>query len=96
MSTVKPTGDRIAVKVIEGAQTSAGGIITNGEQETVNEGQVIAVGTARWFGESKQPLEIKEGDRVLFHKRSGIKYKTPEGEDLLLMREEEALAVVNQ
>lgn len=94
--TVQPIGDRIAVKEIKGSETSAGGIHTGSDAQTLIEGEVVAVGTERYFGGTLAQLQVKKGDRVLFHHRSGLKYKTPEGEDLLLMREDQIEAVVNQ
>jgi chaperonin GroES len=82
---VKPLNDRVLVKRIEEVQVTKGGIhIPDTAKEKPIEGKVIAVG----------PGKIKEGDRVLFGKYAGTEIKM-EGEEYLMMREEDILAVLN-
>jgi chaperonin GroES len=92
---IKPLYDRIIVKRTEAAEVSKGGIIIpDDSREKPCEGIVVAVGKGR-LGESGNiiPMEVLEGDKVLFSVYSGVEL-AHEDRELLIMREEELLAVM--
>ena len=91
---VKPLHDRILVKRVEEKETVKGGIIIpDSAKEKPQEGTVIAVGQGKLDEAGKRiPLEVKAGDKVLFGKYSGTEVKV-EGEELVLLREDDVLAV---
>jgi chaperonin GroES len=87
-----PLHDRVIVKRIEEKETVKGGIIIpDSAKEKPQEGEVIAVGTGRREKGELIPLDVKPGDRVLFGKYGGTEIKL-EGEEYLILREEEILA----
>src|SRR5258708_9849140 len=90
-----PLHDRILVRRIEDAGTTRGGlIIPDSAKDKPQEGEVIAVGKGKTNDEGKLfPLALKEGDSILFGKYSGAEIKI-DGEDLLIMKEEEVLGVI--
>ena len=90
-----PLHDRILIKRIEEGETVRGGIIIpDTAKEKPQEGEVIAVGKGKSNEEGKvRPLDVKAGDRILFGKYSGTEIKI-DGEELLIMREEEILGVL--
>ena len=92
---VKPLNDRVLVKRIEEAQVTKGGIvIPDTAKEKPIEGQVIAVGPGKMSDAgNRMSLQAKEGDRILFGKYSGTEIKV-EGEEYLMMREDDILAIV--
>ena len=92
---VKPLNDRILVSRIEEKEQKKGGIIIpDAAKEKPMEGKVIAVGTGHVEKDgSKRPLEVKVGDRVLFGKYAGTEVKV-DGEELLVMREDDIMAVI--
>ena len=91
-----PLHDRILVRRIDEGETVRGGIIIpDTAKEKPQEGEVIAVGKGKKNEEGKVfPLDVKEGDRILFGKYSGTEIKI-EGEELLIMREEEVLGILS-
>ena len=91
-----PLHDRILVRRIEEGETVRGGIIIpDTAKEKPQEGEVIAVGKGKKNEEGKVfPLDVKEGDRILFGKYSGTEIKI-DGEEFLIMREEEVLGVLS-
>jgi chaperonin GroES len=91
-----PLHDRIVVRRIEEAETTRGGIIIpDSAKDKPQEGEVISVGKGKSNEEGKTfPLDVKAGDRVLFGKYSGTDIKI-DGEDFLIMREEEILGVLS-
>ncbi|PIU53895.1 MAG: co-chaperone GroES [Deltaproteobacteria bacterium CG07_land_8_20_14_0_80_60_11] len=93
---VKPLNDRVLVKRIEEVQVTKGGIlIPDTAKEKPIEGKVIAVGPGKMSDAgNRMPLQLKEGDRVLFGKYAGTEIKM-EDEEYLMMREEDILAVIN-
>jgi len=94
---IRPLRDRIVVKRVENEDTSAGGIVLPGSaQEKPQMGEVIAVGSGRVpdNGESRAP-DVKPGDKVLFGKYSGTEIKL-DGEELLVMKEDDLFAVIEQ
>ena len=92
---VKPLNDRVLVKRMEEVQITKGGIvIPDTAKEKPIEGKVIAVGPGKMSDAgARMPLQLKEGDRVLFGKYAGTEIKM-ESEEYLMMREEDILAVL--
>ncbi|MCG8555848.1 MAG: co-chaperone GroES [Proteobacteria bacterium] len=94
---IRPLHDRILIqRVSEEEKTSAGIIIPDTAKEKPIEGKVIAVGpgSAKKDG-SRQPLEVKPGDHVLFGKYSGTEI-TVGGEEQLVLKEDDVLAVIER
>ncbi len=91
-----PLHDRIVVRRVEEAETTRGGIIIpDSAKDKPQEGEVIAVGKGKSNEEGKVfPLEVKAGDRILFGKYAGTEIKI-DGEDFLIMREEEVLGILS-
>ncbi|MBC7186727.1 MAG: co-chaperone GroES [Candidatus Oleimicrobiaceae bacterium] len=92
---IKPLADRVVIKPIEPEEKKQGGIIIpDTAKEKPQQGEVIAVGPGK-VSESGQkiPMEVKKGDRVLYGKYSGTEV-TVDGEDLLIMRESDILAII--
>ena len=92
---VKPLHDRIIVKRLEEESKTKGGlIIPDTAKEKPQQGKVVAVGSGRREEDGKiHPLDVKAGDTVLFAKYAGTEIKL-EGEDHLILREEDVLGVV--
>ena len=92
---VKPLNDRVLLKRIEETQVTKGGIvIPDVAKEKPIEGRIIAVGPGKMSEQGQRmTLQVKEGDKVLFGKYSGTEIKI-EGEEYLMMREEDLLAVI--
>ena len=94
--SLKPLGDRLIVKAIDEDQTTASGIVLpDTAKEKPQKGKVIAVGDGKWDdeGEKRIPLDVAEGDEVLYSKYGGTEI-TVDGEDLLVLRESDVLARV--
>jgi chaperonin GroES len=96
-TTFTPLHDRILVRRIEENETVRGGIIIpDTAKEKPQEGEVISVGKGKSNDEGKVfPLDVKKGDRVLFGKYSGTEIRI-DGEELLIMREEEVLGILKK
>ena len=93
---LKPLGDRLIVQAIEEEQTTASGIVLpDTAKEKPQKGKVIAVGDGAWDedGEKRIPLDVSEGDVVIYSKYGGTEVKV-DGEDLLVLRESDVLAKV--
>ena len=92
---IRPLHDRILIKRQEEKETRKGGIIIpDSAKEKPQEGKVIAVGNGKVTEDGKKiPLDVKAGDRVLFGKYSGNDI-TLDGQDLLIMKEEDVLGVI--
>ena len=93
---LKPLGDRLIVKAIEEDETTASGIVLpDTAKEKPQKGTVLAVGEGKWDedGEKRIPLDVAEGDEVLYSKYGGTDIVI-DGEDLLVMRESDVLAKV--
>src|SRR6204780_3913956 len=91
-----PLHDRILVRRVEEADTTRGGIIIpDSAKDKPQEGEVISAGKGKSNEEGKvHPLDVKEGDRILFGKYSGTEIKL-DGEDFIIMREEEVLGIIS-
>src|SRR5438270_12280622 len=89
---IKPLHDRVIVRRIEeGEQLRGGIIIPDTAKEKPQEGQVVAAGEGKYREDgTRQTLDVKKGDRVLFGKYSGTEIKI-DGEELLIMREDQIL-----
>jgi len=96
-TTFIPLHDRILVRRIEEGESIRGGIIIpESAKEKPMEGEVIAVGKGKSNDEGKVfPLDVKAGNRILFGKYSGAEIKI-DGEEYLIMREEEVLGIVKE
>ena len=96
-TTFTPLHDRILVRRIEEGETIRGGIIIpDSAKEKPQEGEVISVGKGKSNDEGKVfPLDVKAGDSILFGKYSGTEIKI-DGEEYLIMREEEVLGIIKK
>lgn len=92
---IKPLGDRVVVKVLQGEEKTKSGIyLPDTAKEKPQEGEIIAVGTGRVLDNGqKVPMEVKVGDRVIFSKYGGSEVKV-EGEEYLILSERDVLACV--
>jgi chaperonin GroES len=92
---IRPLHDRVIVKRLEEERTSPGGIvIPDTATEKPIQGKVIAVGKGKILEDGNvRPLDVKVGDKILFGKYSGTEVKM-DGEELLVMREEDVMAVI--
>jgi len=92
---LKPVLDRIVVKRLEEEEKTAGGIIIpDTAKEKPQQGKVMAAGDGKFRDNgTRSPLDVKVGDRILFSKYAGTDIKV-EGEELLIMREDDVLAIV--
>jgi chaperonin GroES len=94
---IRPLHDRVIVQRIEEGEQKVGGIIIpDSAKEKPQQGKVVAVGKGKIEKDGKvTPLDVKEGDTILFGKYSGQEIKM-DGEEYLIMREEEILGVVTK
>ncbi|MCJ7773656.1 MAG: co-chaperone GroES [Desulfobacterales bacterium] len=94
---LRPLHDRILVKRVEEETTTKGGIIIpDSAKEKPAEGKVISVGNGKMGEDGKRiPLDIKKGDRILFSKYGGTDVKI-DGEEYLIMREDDVLGVIDK
>lgn len=92
---IRPLQDRVIVRRLEEEEKTKGGIIIpDTAKEKPQEGKVIAVGKGKKTEEGKViPLDVKVGDKILFGKYGGTEIKV-EGEELLIMREEDILGII--
>jgi chaperonin GroES len=92
---IRPLHDRVIVKRLEEERTSPGGIvIPDTATEKPIQGKVVAVGKGKILEDGNvRPLDVKVGDKILFGKYSGT-YVKVDGEDLLVMREEDVMAII--
>ena len=92
---LRPLHDRVVIKRMEEERTSPGGIvIPDSATEKPIKGEVLAVGNGKVLDSGKaQALDVKVGDTVLFGKYSGTEVKV-DGDDLLVMREDDIMAVI--
>ena len=92
---LKPLGDRVLIKVEETENALPSGlVIPDTAKEKPQEGLVIAVGPGSYHEGTRIPLDVKEGDRVLFSKYGGTEVKVG-GEELMILNERDVLAVVS-
>lgn len=96
VSTVKPLGDRVFVKVSEAEEKTAGGIyLPDNAKEKPQVGEVVTVGDGKTNDKGERiPVEVKVGDKVLYSKYAGTDIKLG-GDDYVLLSEKDILAVVS-
>ncbi|MGH9967804.1 MAG: co-chaperone GroES [Pyrinomonadaceae bacterium] len=96
-TNITPLHDRVIVKRIdEGEQIRGGIIIPDTAKEKPQEGEVIAAGQGKYKEDgTRQPLDVKAGDRILFGKYTSSEIKV-DGEELLIMREDEILGIITR
>ncbi|MBX3288640.1 MAG: co-chaperone GroES [Acidobacteria bacterium] len=97
-TTIKPLHDRVIIRRLdESAEKTAGGLfIPDSAKEKPQEGEVIAAGDGKYKEDgTRQALDVKAGDRVLFGKYSGSEIKL-DGEEFLIMREDEILGIIER
>ena len=92
---IRPSHDRILVKRLEDERKTASGIvIPDSAAEKPDQGEVVAIGTGKIADDGKtRPVQVKVGDRILFGKYAGQTVKV-KGEELLVMREEDIMGVL--
>ncbi len=92
---IRPLNDRVLVKRLAEEQVTKGGIIIpDSAKEKPAEGEIVAVGSGKLNDKGERvPVELKAGDKVLFSKYGGTEVKI-EGEDYLIMREDDILGVI--
>ena len=96
---LKPLEDRVIIKAVEEEEKTASGIVLpDTAKEKPMIGEVVAVGEGKWdeTGSKRIPMDVKKGDKVIYGKYSGTEYKTAEGDELLILRASEILAVVTK
>ena len=93
---ITPLADRIVVRPLDAQEVTKGGIVLpDTAKEKPQEGKVVAVGKGKVTEEGKlKALEVRVGDRVLYGKYSGTEITTKEGQELLIMREDDVFAVM--
>jgi chaperonin GroES len=93
-----PLSDRLVVRRMESVEKTSGGILLpDSAKQKPQKGKVLAVGNGKLSKDGKrQPLQVKVGDTIIFTTWAGEEYKEKEGGNILLMREEDVLAVVDE
>lgn len=96
VSSVQPLGDRVFIKVSQSEEKTAGGILLpDTAKEKPQIGEVAAVGSGKRNDDgSKQPMEVKVGDKILYSKYAGTEVKLGD-EDYVLLAERDILAIVS-
>ena len=93
---IRPLGDRLVVKALEEEQrTKSGIVLPDTAKEKPQQGKVLAVGKGAFIENSKErrPMDVREGDTIIFSKYAGTEVKI-EGEEYLILRETDVLAIV--
>ena len=93
---VKPLGDRIVVQREEAEEKTAGGILLpDAAKNKPQRGTILAIGTGKMLKDgSRRAPQVKVGEKVLFTNWAGDEYKDRQGEQILILREEDILAVI--
>ena len=92
---VAPLADRVVVKALEETESMRGGLyIPDTAKEKPQQGEIVAVGPGRFDEGKRVPMDVKVGDKVLYGKYSGTEV-TLDGEQYLILRESDVLAVIN-
>ncbi|GMV11471.1 MAG TPA: co-chaperone GroES [Gemmatimonadaceae bacterium] len=92
---VAPLADRVVVKPLEEAETMRGGLyIPDTAKEKPQQGEIVAVGPGRFEDGKRVPLDVQVGNKVLYGKYSGTEV-TVDGDQLLILRESDILAIIN-
>lgn len=94
---VKPLGDRVVVRRVEADEKTAGGIILpDNAKGKPQKGKVLAVGPGRMLKDgSRRGIQVKEGDTVIFTSWAGDEFRERKGDEILVMREDDILAVID-
>lgn len=96
MTKITPLGDKILIRQLEAEQkTKAGIIVPDSAKEKPQEGEVIAVGSGKIVDGKIIPLEVKQGDKVIFSKYGGDEIKV-DGEELKIISESDVLAIIEK
>ena len=91
---IKPLGDRVVIKVMEGEETTKSGIVLPGTaKEKPMQGEILAVGSGELVEGKRVPLEVKVGDKVIYSKYAGTEVKM-DGQEYLIVKQNDILAVV--
>jgi chaperonin GroES len=94
---LKPLEDRVVVKALEEEEKTASGIVLpDTAKEKPMKGKVLAVGEGKYEEGKRVPVDVKVGDVVIYGKYSGTEYKTPDGDEVLILRASEILAIVQK
>jgi len=95
VAKIRPVGDRVVVKPTAKEEvTKSGIVIPDTAKEKPQEGTVIAIGSGRLLDNGdRSPIDVREGDRVLYAKYGGTEFKL-EGEEYLVLKESDILAVI--
>ena len=96
---LKPLEDRVIIKAVaEEEKTASGIVLPDTAKEKPMMGAVVAVGDGKWDenGEKRIPVDVKKGDKVIYGKYAGTEYKSADGDELLILRASEILAVVTK
>jgi len=95
---IKPLGDRIVVRRQESEEKTSGGILLpDSAKNKPQRGTIVAVGPGRLLKDgTRRPLQVKEGDKVLFTSWAGDEFRQRGSDEILLMREEDVLAVLDE
>jgi chaperonin GroES len=92
---VSPLADRVVVKALEETEQMRGGLyIPDTAKEKPQQGEIVAVGPGRFDEGKRVPMDVQVGDKVLYGKYSSTEV-TIDGEQLLILRESDVLAVIN-
>lgn len=92
---VAPLADRVVLRALDEAEPMRGGLyIPDTAKEKPQQGEIIAVGPGRFEKDKRVPMDVKIGDKVLYGKYSGTEV-TIDGEQLIIMRESDVLAVIS-
>ncbi len=94
---IKPLGDRVVIKVVEGeTKTKSGIVLPDTAKEKPQEGEVVAVGTGKILENGQRvALDVKAGDRIIFSKYAGTEVKV-DGQEYLIVSERDILAIVEK
>ncbi|MDP8296904.1 MAG: co-chaperone GroES [Candidatus Orphnella occulta] len=96
MANVQPLGDRVLLQPLEAEEKTAGGIIVpDSAKEKPQEGKIVAVGKGKVEDGKTIVMEVKVGDKVLYGKYSGTEISVT-GEDMLIVKEEDILAIIKK
>lgn len=95
---VRPLGDRIVVRRQEASEKTAGGILLpDAAKDKPQKGKILAVGAGKMMKDgTRKGVQVKVGDMVLFTNWAGDEYKDGQGGNILLMREDDILAVIDE
>jgi chaperonin GroES len=92
---VAPLADRVVIRALEETESMRGGLyIPDTAKEKPQQGEIVAVGPGRFDEGKRVPMDVKVGDKVLYGKYSGTEV-TLDGEQYLILRESDVLAVIN-